>query len=44
MPDWHGSCAAERVPLIPNTPTLTDKKHADFIRKTWTQLIDMADQ
>jgi hypothetical protein len=44
MVDWHGFCAAGRVPSVPNMPYLTDKKHADFIRKTWTQLIDMADQ
>jgi hypothetical protein len=44
MADWHGSCAAGRVPSVPNMPYLTDKKHDDFIRKTWTQLIDMADQ
>jgi hypothetical protein len=42
--EWHESCAAGRVPSVPNKTNLTDKKHADFIRKTWTQLIDMADQ
>jgi hypothetical protein len=42
--EWHESCAAGRVPSVPNTTTLTDKKHDDFGRKTWTQLIDMADQ
>jgi hypothetical protein len=42
--DWHVSCAAGRVPIVPNTPEMIDKKHGDFIRKTWTKLIDMADQ
>jgi hypothetical protein len=41
---WHESCAAGRVPSVPNMPYLTDKKHDDSGRKTWTQLIDMADQ
>jgi hypothetical protein len=41
---WHESCAAGRVPIIPNTPYLTDKKHDEKRRMTWTQLIDMADQ
>jgi hypothetical protein len=42
--EWHESCAAGRVPSVPNMTNLTDKKHDDFGRKTWTQLIDMADQ
>jgi hypothetical protein len=44
MADWHESCAAGRVPSVPNMPYLTDKKHDEKRRMTWTQLIDMADQ
>jgi hypothetical protein len=42
--DWHGSCAAGRVPGVPNMPYSTDEKHDGKRRMTWTQLIDMADQ
>jgi hypothetical protein len=41
---WHESCGAGRVPSVPNRPCLTDKKHDEKRRMTWTQLIDMANQ